>query len=144
MRISGRSTYQKIWKVLQWILTSTNGGAPPEIQTSKPSKFQPFVTSIYAKNVFAIFRDFAFFFLFDLENDLKIQIWPDSPNKIRGCPIFFILYNFFVRSLHVPQKSFLIFLYMFYYLNFECHFWPRKFFKPLENVLTVTLGQPLP
>ena len=58
------------------------------------ANFQPIVTSTFAKkakNDFAIFFKFAVFLLFDLPNDLKIQIWPHPPDIIWGCPIFLIL-----------------------------------------------------
>ena len=63
------------------------------------AKFQPLVaSSIFAKNCqndFTIFCNFAVFFaFFDFKNDLKIQIWPDPPNIIWGCPIFLGLKHF--------------------------------------------------
>ncbi len=58
------------------------------------AKFQPIVTSNFAKNRqkrLWIFWRFCVFCLFDHQNELKIHIWHDPPNIIWGCPIFFIL-----------------------------------------------------
>ncbi len=58
------------------------------------AKFQPFVSCIFAENCqkrFCNFSRFHVFCLFDLQNDLKIQIWPDPPIIIWECPIFSIL-----------------------------------------------------
>ena len=74
-----------------------------------------------------------------------VSFWSAKHNL--GVPDLFYFINFFVRSLYVSQKSILKFsfwIFPFHYLNSECHFWPRKHFKSLENELTVTLGQLLP
>ena len=43
------------------------------------------------------FKRFCVFGFFDFQNDLIIQIWPDPPNIIGGCPRFSI-FNFFCLS----------------------------------------------
>ncbi len=73
------------------------------------AKFEPIVTNSFAKNGqkrLIFFCNFTFFGLFDLQNDLQIQIWPDPPNIIWGCPIFLFLW-FFVGALLMHQIFFL-------------------------------------
>ncbi len=85
------------------------------------ANFKPSVTSIFVKNCqkwLFHFLQFCVFCLFYLQNDLKIQIWPDSPNMIWGCSIFFILYSFTI-TLCVPQKSILKLFLNFSVLLFE-------------------------
>ncbi len=49
------------------------------------------------------FSQFYIFGLFDLLNDLQVQIWPDLPNIIWGAwSVCF--YDFFVRVLLMPQN----------------------------------------
>ena len=58
------------------------------------SPLWPSVLPKMAKNNYLVFLQFCVFGHFDLQNDLQIQIWPDPPNIIWGCPIFSILWFF--------------------------------------------------
>ncbi len=77
------------------------------------AKFEPFVTNSFAKNGkkwFIAFLQFYVFGLFDLQNDLQIQIWPDPPNIVWGCSIFLFLW-FFCQG--APYDSKFHFKYIF-------------------------------
>ncbi len=86
------------------------------------AKFQPFVTSIFARNCKKRFCNFLQFCVFLLFWPLK---WPQSSNLTwsaqhnLGVPNLFYFITFFVRSLSVPQKSILKFFLTFLILLFE-------------------------
>ncbi len=70
-------------------------------ETKSYKNFQLFLTDIFAKKYFKIlkkqFDDFSKFGVlghFDLQIDLKIQIWPHPPNIIWGCPFKFYFGTF--------------------------------------------------
>ncbi len=76
------------------------------------AKCDIYVTSTFCKNCRKWFDDFTFvsvFCYFDLPNGLKIQIWPDPPNIIWGCPNFSFLRTFRSGHSFCPKKAFKIF-----------------------------------
>ena len=112
------------------------------------AKFHPFVTCIFPKNRqkrFHIFCDFAFLCLFDIQNELKIQIWPDPPNIIWGCPFFYFI--FFTTTLCVSKINFKIIFDFFRSIP-----WTFNAIFGLENIpshlktcwSTVTFGEFFP
>ena len=92
------------------------------------ANFQPAVTSTFAKEVKKNL-EVRSFWLFNLPNDLKIQIWPRPPNIIWGCPIFLILYFFSVTTPSSSKMTFKIF--------FE-HFCFSGFSKTLPTIKTLS------
>ncbi len=73
------------------------------------SPLWPTVLPKKEKTDLSFFWWFYVFGLFDLQNDLQIQIWPDLPNTIWGCLIF-LFFLFFI----LPQNLILnIFSYLF-------------------------------
>ena len=78
-----------------------------------------------AKKQFIGFRDFLVFGVFDLQNDLQNQIWPDPPNITWGCPIFLW---FFCQATPYASKFHFKYIFIFFFSLLAPFCWIFHFF----------------